>query len=325
MLIAFQTAAALDLRRRWLVTAPLGCALPANAAEQMMRTSSDIGSYADATGSQRAANLGAGSISGKSRPYTGVVLAAGPNSAAGVVAADVILTNGVLAKVAFAAPELKLAKGFYYDVEARAKTGDSAYLHVIAAPQGGLDGKALASKIPATDGRYGAFGPPTDVIVSNDVTKGDVRTVDLAFSAITPGGATTPRRAVLAATQAEGSPDVLVLVASASEARWNQGGADAARRVASTFRVDGTRPTKLRAEPASGLQNGGAGRRAAAQDREPPRRLLDGARVRDAVGSGRPGGCEWGRVRNMRLAPTRVPLSRSWDGRRPRSPRHRAP
>ena len=201
MLIAFQTATALDLRRRWLVTAPLGCALPANAAEQMMRTSSDIGSYADATGSQRAANLGAGSISGKSRPYTGVVLAEAPNAAAGVVAADVILTNGVLAKVAFAAPELKLAKGFYYDVEARAKTGDSAYLHVI--PKGGnLDGKALASKILATDGRYGAFGPPTDVIVSNDVTKGDVRTVDLAFSAITPGGATTPRRAVLAATQA---------------------------------------------------------------------------------------------------------------------------
>ena len=54
MLIALDTAAALDLRRRWLVTAPLGCALPANAAEQMMRTSSDIGSYADATGSQRA-------------------------------------------------------------------------------------------------------------------------------------------------------------------------------------------------------------------------------------------------------------------------------
>ena len=59
MIILIQTAAALDLRRRWLVTAPLGCALPANAAEQMMRTSSDIGSYADATGSQRAANLGA--------------------------------------------------------------------------------------------------------------------------------------------------------------------------------------------------------------------------------------------------------------------------
>ena len=289
MLITLHTAAALDLRRRWLVTAPLGCALPANAAEQMMRTSSDIGSYADATGSQRAANLGAGSISGKSRPYTGVVLAEAPNSAAGVVAADVILTNGVLAKVAFAAPELKLAKGFYYDVEARAKTGDSAYLHVI--PKGGnLDGKALASKILATDGRYGAFGPPTDVIVSNDVTKGDVRTVDLAFSAITPGGATTPRRAVLAATQAEGSPDVLVLVASASEARWNQGGADAARRVASTFRVDGTRPTKLRAEPASDYRFEEQGGVRLPKIENP----LDGFSTEPAFGSsgglGRPGG-----------------------------------
>ena len=289
MLVTLHTAAALDLRRRWLVTAPLGCALPANAAEQMMRTSSDIGSYADATGSQRAANLGAGSISGKSRPYTGVVLAEAPNAAAGVVAADVILTNGVLAKVAFAAPELKLAKGFYYDVEARAKTGDSAYLHVI--PKGGnLDGKALASKILATDGRYGAFGPPTDVIVSNDVTKGDVRTVDLAFSAITPGGATTPRRAVLAATQAEGSPDVLVLVASASEARWNQGGADAARRVASTFRVDGTRPTKLRAEPASDYRFEEQGGVRLPKIENP----LDGFSTEPAFGSsgglGRPGG-----------------------------------
>ena len=220
-----------------------------------MRTSSDIGSHADATGSQRAANLGAGSISGKSRPYTGVVLAEAPNSAAGVVAADVILTNGVLAKVAFAAPELKLAKGFYYDVEARAKTGDSAYLHVI--PKGGnLDGKALASKILATDGRYGAFGPPTDVIVSNDVTKGDVRTVDLAL-AITPGGATTPRRAVLAATQAAGCQTCSY--STSASRRWNQGGADAARRVAATFRGDGTRPTKLRRSPrrtAAGEQGG---------------------------------------------------------------------
>ena len=68
MLLTLHTAAALDLRRRWLVTAPVGCALPANAAEQMMRTSSDIGSYADATGSQRAANLGAGSISARAGP-----------------------------------------------------------------------------------------------------------------------------------------------------------------------------------------------------------------------------------------------------------------
>lgn len=251
--LTLQTTTSLDVRRRCVLGAPLGCALPgaANAADQLMRTSSDISSFADATGSERPALGGAGAVSGKSRPYTGVILLEAPNSAAGVVAADVVLTNGVLAKVAFAAPELKLAKGFYYDVEARAKTGDSAYLQVIAAPKRELDGKALAARVLATDGRYGAFGPPTDVVVSNDVSTGDVRTLDLAFSAITPGGSTTPRRAVLAATSAQGSPDVLVLVASASAARWGQGGAEAARKVASTFRVDGVRPTKLRAEPAS--------------------------------------------------------------------------
>ena len=148
----------------------------------------------------------------------------------------------------------------------------------------------LASKILATDGRYGAFGPPTDVIVSNDVTKGGVRTVDLAFSAITPGGATTPRRAVLAATQAEGSPDVLVLVASASEARWNQGGADAAR----ARRVDVPRRRDAAHAPRGarvGLPLRGAGRRAAAQDRE-PLGGLDGARVREQWRTRATGGCE---------------------------------
>ena len=309
MLIAFQTATALDLRRRWLVTAPLGCALPANAAEQMMRTSSDIGSYADATGSQRAANLGAGSISGKSRPYTGVVLAEAPNAAAGVVAADVILTNGVLAKVAFAAPELKLAKGFYYDVEARAKTGDSAYLHVIP-PKGNLDGKALASKILATDGRYGAFGPPTDVIVSNDVTKGDVRTVDLAFSAITPGGATTPRRAVLAATQAEGSPDVLVLADVGVRGALEPGRRrPRAHRVGVPRRRDAAHETPG-AEPRPDYRFEEQGGVRLPRSRT-PRRLLDGARVRGERWTRATGGCG-GRGLNEHAPSTRrVPLSRS--------------
>ena len=39
MIILIQTAAALDLRRRGFLSAPLGCVLPtaANAAEQMRR------------------------------------------------------------------------------------------------------------------------------------------------------------------------------------------------------------------------------------------------------------------------------------------------
>jgi len=257
-LLVAARANALSTTRRKLLIAPLAAPLAApvvatraNAVEQQMRTSADISSYESATGSSRAANLGAGSISGKSRPYTGVILAEAPSASGNAVSADLVLTNGVLAKVGFDAPSLKLAKGFYYDVEARAKTGDSAYVHVVASPKGALDGKALAAKILAADGRYGAFGPATDVVVRSETKKDDVSFIDLAFSAITPGGSSTPRRAVLAATAAPGSPDVLVLVASSSESRWAAGGEAAARAVAGTWRVESTRPTKLKPDAAS--------------------------------------------------------------------------
>ena len=75
-LLVAARANALSTTRRKLLIAPLAAPLAApvvatraNAVEQQMRTSADISSYESATGSSRAANLGAGSISGKSRPY----------------------------------------------------------------------------------------------------------------------------------------------------------------------------------------------------------------------------------------------------------------
>ena len=154
----------------------------------------------------------------------------------------------MLATVAFDATNLKLAKGFYYDVEARNKVGDSAYVQVLAGAGGAPSGARVADAVLARDGRYGAFGPPTDVrVLAADADGGGAgpRVVDLAFSAITPGGSETPRRARVAVVAAPGSPDALLLVASASEARWKSGGAATAAAVAATFRVDATRPTKL--------------------------------------------------------------------------------
>eukprot|EP00629_Pelagomonadales_sp_RCC1024_P003912 CAMPEP_0119269054 /NCGR_PEP_ID=MMETSP1329-20130426/6605_1 /TAXON_ID=114041 /ORGANISM="Genus nov. species nov., Strain RCC1024" /LENGTH=271 /DNA_ID=CAMNT_0007269041 /DNA_START=317 /DNA_END=1128 /DNA_ORIENTATION=- len=237
--------------RRSVLLAPL-TPLAANAVEQPMKTSSDFQSYEAVTGESRGANLGAGSISGKSRPVTGCTLVEAPTSAGGTVSAELVLSGGVLAKVAFDAPALKLAKGFYYDVEARDKLGDSSYVHVIPAASGqDLSPSYLASQILRTDGRYGAFGPPTDVKATAAAGAGSSQLVDVAFSAITPGGSLTPRRAVLAAATAPGSSDVLVLVSSASESRWNAGGEAAARAVSKTFRVAGTRPTKLKADRSS--------------------------------------------------------------------------
>ena len=61
-------------------------------------------------------------VSGKSRPVTGCVMLEPARAAGATVYSDLVLTNGVVAKVAFESP-LKLAKGMYYDVEARAKSG----------------------------------------------------------------------------------------------------------------------------------------------------------------------------------------------------------
>ena len=246
-----------------LVFGPVGAAAlvaspcaAADVVEQQMKTSGDFSSYESVTGQSRGANLGAGSISGKSRPETGCVMVEAPAASGSVVSADLVLNRGVVATVQFDAPSLKLAKGFYYDVEARSKTGDSSYVQVVAAPEKGLDELSaafIADKVLQPSGRYGAFGPPTDVKITADVTApgGARREIDISFSAITPGGSSTPRRAVVAATTAAGSPDLLLLVSSASEARWAGGGQAVARAAAQSFKVASTKPTKLKSDRAS--------------------------------------------------------------------------
>ena len=239
-----------------LVFAPVGAAAlvaspcaAADVVEQQMKTSGDFSSYESVTGQSRGANLGAGSISGKSRPETGCVMVEAPAASGTVVSALLVLNDGVLATVQFDAPTLKLAKGFYYDVEARSKTGDSSYVQVLAKPGKKLDelsAAQIADRVLQPSGRYGAFGPPTDVKITRDVSAGAARLVDVSFSAITPGGSSTPRRAVVAATTAEGSGDVLLLVSSASEARWASGGEAAARAVSQSFRVAAAKATKLK-------------------------------------------------------------------------------
>lgn len=226
-------------------------ALPASALEQPMKTSSDFGSFESLTGQSRGANLGAGSVSGKSRPVTNCILVAEPRADGNLITADLVLHGGVLATVAVEAPALKLAKGFYYDVEARNSKGDSSYVHVV--PEAGVKARAatLVDSVLAIDGRYGAFGAPTDVKILGDELVNDKRMLDVSFAAMAPGGSTVPRRAAIAATAAQGSDDVLLLVASASETRWASGGEVVAKKAASSFRVASSRPTKLAAVKAS--------------------------------------------------------------------------
>ena len=223
------------------------------AAEDDMRTSSTMNSFEEVTGQARSANLGAGSVSGKSRPETNVVLVEEPTSSDDGISAEVVLSSYVIAKVTFKAPGLPLIKGMYYDVEARNKLGDSAYIQVVPNATKGAPASKLVDAVLSSGGRYGAFGPPTDIDIKPEAkgTTTGPRIIDVSFSASAPNGSLQPRRATIAAISAPGSDDVLLLVSSASEKRWNAGGSTVAANIAQSFRIDSTRSTKLLSVQAS--------------------------------------------------------------------------
>ena len=239
----------------------------ARAAEQQMRTSSDVSSLSELSGTgARSANLGASTIAGKSRPVTGCVLldsvsSSGPD-ATPTLTAELVLDGGVAATATFESRMGPVARGFYYDVEARnSKLGDSAFVQVASLPAGGGadDADALAA-VPASfftralfrpDGRFGAFGAPTDVrVVSDQFSSADGRrTLELSFAALSPGGNEVPRRALVAAVAPPASGDAVMLVVGATAGRWRSSGADAAAAATSaSFRVKNVRSTKLRRE-----------------------------------------------------------------------------
>ncbi|KAG8463181.1 hypothetical protein KFE25_011178 [Diacronema lutheri] len=243
-----------------------------------MRTSANIDGYTALTG-QPGSSLGAGAISGKSRPRTGVCLlepVATVGSAAGggktvTVQSLVALDGGVAATTRFESP-YPLAQGFYYDVETRSREGDGAFLLVERLPAGAtldtVDGAWLLSTVFASTGRFGAYGVPTDVRLLADSFADErgaaaaggasggrgggardqprLRLVEVSFAALTPGGSEQRRHAMISALQPRGSEDAMLLVGGTSELRWKkEGTADALRRLVRSFELDGTRATKI--------------------------------------------------------------------------------
>merc|ERR1719498_1130668 len=114
----------------------------------------------------------------------------------------------------------------FYDVEVRDKAGASAFLQVAPLPSG----KALADvgdsfftkAVFAAAGRFGAYGAATDIKVRAAETTGGRRTLDVSFSALSPGGTEAPRRALITAIQPSGSTDAVMLVGSATKGEWSK-------------------------------------------------------------------------------------------------------
>jgi hypothetical protein len=213
---------------------------------------------------ERAFALGAGtSVSGKSRPELGVILLDEVTSTDKTLSAEIVLhgkpddSANIIATAAFEAP-WPAARGLYYDVEAKSqKDGDkgSAFLQVIALPSGETvetaSKKLFTKRVLAIDGRFGAYGEPTDVKITADSTATSQRSIDFGFTTQAPGGSELAWKATMRAVQPPGSTDALVIVSSAPAARWKSGGEALARAATASFRVDGTRPTKIPVVPSS--------------------------------------------------------------------------
>lgn len=195
--------------------------------------------------------LGAGTMSSRSRPVTGVVLLEevqeSGKAAAPTVTAELVLDGGVAATATFDA-QYPLNRGMFYDVEVRNLAGEGAFLQVASLP----DGKALGDvkdsfitkKVFSTGGRFGAYGAPTDIKVLDKSEKGAMRLFDITFAALSPGGNEVPRRALVAAVQPEGSSDVVMLVGGSTVGQWKKA-EPLLRSMASSFRIARVRPTSI--------------------------------------------------------------------------------
>lgn len=211
--------------------------------------------------------ISATTMSGKSKPDLGVILAEEPteivNGKGGRVSADVVLSSG-LATVSFASP-WSLAEGNYYDVATKNQNGDSAFLQVVSA--GGkslssLDKKFFSKAVLSLEGFFGAYGEPIDAVIKEGTPSAangvGARSFEIGFTPLTPSGDGSPRKGILTAIQPAGSKEIVMLIASTSATRWKKAkGESDARGAAESFSIS-MRETSLKMEAASDFRYGKA-------------------------------------------------------------------
>lgn len=237
-------------RREWLNQASMGLGVT-TLFPALANADVDIDSYMKTGGVSMP--MGVSGQGGKMRPETGVIFREGSEVSrdprSGDVLAEILLksTKGGAEKLpvltAFQSP-WPLASGDTYDIECRdSQTGDGAYLAVSADVKGKsieeLSNQFFSEQLFSSTGRFSFYGAPTDVKFRKPVMNGNYKIVDIDFSILSQStGAEVPRKARLVATIPEGSNQVVMLVASASAARWKKG---ADQKIAAT--IDSFRAT----------------------------------------------------------------------------------
>jgi len=224
---------------------------PAGGVPEGMKTSESY-SNLQQIAPEITGTLGAGTMSSRSRPSTGVVLLdevqESGKAASPTITAELVLDGGVAATATFDAL-YPLNRGMFYDVEVRNLAGEGAFLQVASLPDGKSIGdvgdKFITKSIFSTEGRFGAYGAPTDIRVLGKSDKGATKLFDITFAALSPGGNEVPRHALVAALQPEGSNDVVMLVGGSTVSQWKKAEPNL-RSMASTFRIARVRPTNIK-------------------------------------------------------------------------------
>jgi len=248
-------AAVVRLLAAAVTVLPAGCAALAGVPAQLMPTSADYSNLQQLSPGT-VGTLGAGTISSRSRPSTGVVLLEEVQQSgkkdAPTISAEIVLDGGIAATISFDS-EYPLVQGMFYDIESKSRAGDGAFVQVAPLPGGkniaDVSDAFFTKAVCLTEGRFGAYGAPTDIRVLSS-TKGPVRLIEFKFAALSPGQTEVPRHALVAAVQPEGSSDVVMLVSGSTAAQWKKA-EPALRQMLTTFRVARVRPTNIQRKKAS--------------------------------------------------------------------------
>jgi len=197
--------------------------------------------------------LGAGTISSADM-ISGVILLEEVRESgrkdAPAVSAEIALDGGIAATVTFQSqPGYPLVRGLFYDVEVKGKVGDSAFLQVARLPEGknfaDVNNEFFTSAVLATEGRFGLYGAATDIKVLKSERVGPLRQIEVSFSVLGPGQTEVQCRALIAATQLDGSTDAVMLVGSSTAGAWKHV-ESAMRKISSSLRIANVRPANIK-------------------------------------------------------------------------------
>jgi len=146
--------------------------------------------------------------------------------------------------ISFTSP-WKLETGPVFDVECRdGRTGDGAFVAVTRSTKGTplnqLPDSFFLERLFDPTGRFSFYGPPTDIKVKKSYTNAEnnQRIMELTFSNLSQStNAEIPRKAVLTASIPKGTENAVMLVGSASAARWRKGADEAVWATVNSFRA----------------------------------------------------------------------------------------